>query len=305
VDIWKQWAAYYTSQNLNFGQRTTSPAEGGNSSIKGFLLNGRGSFFTVYQALTQLTDHQAKLYDEKQASERVKIPMRYLGQEYLGELPRAISFHALTLLEKEHAIALKAIPATSRPHATIRALGNCEAEKCTMRQHFGLPCRHEIARKMLAKEPLELEDVHKRWRLSTRLEDELPYANLKNPLPAPQGRGRPKKTTGKRGAASRVLPPARGTSRLQPSVRRYRSQFEMDIQPEVEAAAELLGVTVVRPPTAPRPVEQPAQDAPAPEGQEEQGEQPRRSGRALRPSRAAAEAAETARLGGSKRRRVA
>jgi hypothetical protein len=323
MGVRQQWAVYFTSLNLNFGAKTTSPSESGNNTIKSYLLNGRGSFLTVYKALSEMTQAQSKIYDEALANDRARIPMRFLGQEYLGELPCAISFHALKLIEQEHAIALKAIPSRSRPYATIQALGDCRAEVCKMRGQYGLPCRHEIARKMNNKEGLRLDEVHQHWHLESRLEDENRYASLKNPLPAPRGRGRPKKTKKKNSCAqssSRVAPLAQGVSRLQPDIRRDRSAFEMrpePEQPDVATAGELLGVTVVRPQAVATASASNRQDGGNGQGQrntqQTQDEailsllQPtRRSARTVKPSRTAAEAEETARLvaGAGKRRRL-
>lgn len=190
--IRKQWAQYQVRQNPNFGGRTTSPVESSNFNIKSYLLNGRGNFLTVYKALCEMVKHQYKLYNEKVASEQVKIATRYLTWSWMGELPRNILFYALARVENEHAAALKAIPAPSRPRASMRDIGECKNTTCTERIQWGLPCRHEIAQKILAGEDLHLRDVHPRWLLESRMEASNPYSRIKDPLPAPSTRGRPK-----------------------------------------------------------------------------------------------------------------
>jgi len=51
----------------------------GNNTIKFYLLSGRGSFLTVYKALSEMTQAQSKIYDEALANDRARIPMRFLG----------------------------------------------------------------------------------------------------------------------------------------------------------------------------------------------------------------------------------
>jgi hypothetical protein len=234
-----------------------------------------------------------------------------LGKDWLGELPRAISFHALLLLEKEHVVALKAIPSRSRPQATINALGDCVPLNCTIRGQFGLPCRHEIARKELARDGFVLADVHQRWHLSSRLEDDNQYARLKNPLPAPRGRGRPSKNKKNANSSSQV-PSAHQLPTIQPSLRRDPSGFEYTTQPETGDSLSA-GVTVVRPSQPQVPTPRPSRDVVERQDKQTRHQkqdeeilellQPtRRSQRQSKPSRAAVEAAET--IAVVKRRKV-
>jgi hypothetical protein len=105
--------------------------------------------------------------------------MRYLGQEYLGQLPTAISHKALEDIAKQKEQAMKGIAALSRPNATVAAIGRCEGV-CSIREQCGLPCKHLIAERILQGKCLTLDDVDPHWHLQVRLDQIDPYTRIRN-----------------------------------------------------------------------------------------------------------------------------
>lgn len=289
-----EWAEYLIKQYANDGMRTTSPNESSNYNLKSYLITGRNNLFRLYNALDQMTQNRYIGYKERLAMERTKIQLTYLGQEYLGQLPTAISWWSLRAIANQHARAMKAIPSPSRPNATLAALGDCTPDKCTVRQQFGLPCAHLIAQKKLAGESLVLGDVDPHWHLEVRLDELDPYTRIRNPLPVPP-KGRPRgsgddlaprrRRRGRRKKKSRTMPQARGHSRLAASIRRQRSGFEMVEDLDEEVAPDSTPEST--PDTAPEPVRKPRRGraAAAAQAAPETAPEPRnrtRSGRAVK-----------------------
>jgi len=261
-----EWAQYRIKWYPNYGIKTTSPNESTNYNIKSYLISGRNNLFRLFSAIQTMCANRLTKYNQALAKERITRQTQYLGQEYLGHLPTEISAKGLALIAHEKRRAMKAVPGPGRRNATFAALGRCEGV-CSIGTQYGLPCRHIIARKILTGESLTLADVDPYWHLSTQADRVVdPYARIKNPHPAPRGKGRPSEDDRQddrqaqhqaprravsrvSGVRSRRLPKARGRARLTPSIRRRRSNFEMvaEIEPAVEAVEDAVEEVVLAP----------------------------------------------------------
>jgi len=247
----EEWAQYYIKWYPNYGIRTTSANESTNYNIKSYLISGRNNLFRLFTSIQELCIDRLAKYNETLAKELTSTLMIYLGQEYLGHLPTQISRKALDLIAREKRQAMKAVPTPNRRNVTMAVLGACEGI-CSIHRQYGLPCKHVIARRIMAGEALTLEDVDSYWHLTLRRDQVDPYSQIRNPLPAPRGKGRPREDgvdaaqqdyqeepiqppqpqhqpSPRRGSRvrTRTLPKARGRARLAPSIRRRRSNFEM------------------------------------------------------------------------------
>jgi hypothetical protein len=149
---------------------------------------------------------------------------------------------------------------------------------------YRLPCRHNIAGRLRAKEKLTLQDLDPRWLLDAAVDRAERYLRIRDPNPAESRRGRPRNEEvpvehkfnpqnndqdvcpatspaapatpaargGRGGRAAgrggrggrgrgRTLGPPSGTVAsgwLSQSIRRRRSQFEMEPSPEVEVVEQ-------------------------------------------------------------------
>jgi len=184
----EQWAEHCTRRHLNFGQGTTSQTEASNFNIKSMLITGKSDLLRVTKALREMCQNQLRNYNQAVAQQNTRIKRDYLHQEYLGDLPLAISLKALEWISLEKRHAQKALnDAIARGSDEVPACDN----SCTTWLQFRLPCRHTIHQRLKNKEPLTLQDLDPRWLLNARIDEQERYLRIRDPLPAEQRRGRP------------------------------------------------------------------------------------------------------------------
>ncbi|KAG6299332.1 hypothetical protein E4U44_000844 [Claviceps purpurea] len=191
-------------------------------------------------------------YTQEAARQEAKQRREYMGQLWLGQLTTTITYKAINLLVKQHRIAMAALPSSNREVVPL--------EPCSHRftQVYGLPCSHVILQRLVADEPLRVDDVHHRWLLRKPLHVDEPLLLVNNPDIVQTNRGRPasnhptvsnqplavppqlqapepEPTQASRAGQRRPRQPrqpsrnrGRGTRPLRASVRRNLSQFELD-----------------------------------------------------------------------------
>jgi hypothetical protein len=203
--------------------------------------------YRLVEAIENMIADQQKSFEQACANNEVLTAPEYRGPktEYLGKLPMQISFKGLQYIAKEHTKAQQAIPTGSNPQP--RSLGPC-GETCTTSWELGIPCCHTILKKRESNTPLTKRDVHQHWYIQESTSAD-PYRRILDPRITTSLRGRPRNTEQpppahlaiSSGTASqfdrrrigRPLGSGKSTGqratgqRLQPSVRRRRSQWEI------------------------------------------------------------------------------
>lgn len=234
-----QWARYCVRKYRNFGIRVTSGTEASNNNVKGYLLNGMSHLYRLVEALQDMLVDQERDFTDACAQDEVLTAREYYGPsaEYLGELRFIASSKALRLITQERRKMLASIPTRQNPHPT--QLGLC-GEECSISIELGIPCCHTLYLKMEEGTVLSKWEIHHWWHLRDSSEGN-PYQRILDPKIVQSRRGHPRNdaqalpqklsfgnTTGRRASGQR----------LQPSIRRQRSQWEiMDPQPIVASGA--------------------------------------------------------------------
>ena len=62
-----------------------------------------------------MVTRQEKIFNDKYGRQRSIMAFEFVGQEWLRDVPKRVSYKALTLIRKQHQIALPAIPTKARP----------------------------------------------------------------------------------------------------------------------------------------------------------------------------------------------
>ncbi|EAQ85464.1 hypothetical protein CHGG_09478 [Chaetomium globosum CBS 148.51] len=120
----EQWAEYCTRRHLNFSQSVTSQTESSNFNIKSYLVTGKSDFLRLTKALKEMCQNQHRNYNQEVAKQMTRIKMDYLHQDYLGDLPQAVSLKALEHITREKRHAQKALnmPAIQDPKKSQSAM---------------------------------------------------------------------------------------------------------------------------------------------------------------------------------------
>ncbi|KAL2193251.1 hypothetical protein P885DRAFT_2706, partial [Corynascus similis CBS 632.67] len=175
----REWAVCYTRYNCNLGLTSTAPVESSHGSIKTYSLSRRTELDQLEEATAKQTLDKYRKYKDKIAESASLVRQKYLGKEWLGDLPLAISRWGLDLLHGIYQKALESLKDKSR------SLCPCTG---STRIQYGLPCAHELVELMKAKKALTKADVSSFWWLKRDIRD--PYTTLKPP-PLGISKGRP------------------------------------------------------------------------------------------------------------------
>jgi hypothetical protein len=152
----EQWAQCHISLLPNFGSRTTSPAETAHKAIKSEIINGNSTIEQLDLVVQRMVNRTEKNFNDESAKQRSAVAFEFLGQKWLGDVPKQVSYKALNLIKKQYLLALPAVPTVKRPFPP--ALRPCTGRH---RVQYGLPCSHDIRDRLEEKEPLRKEDCHR------------------------------------------------------------------------------------------------------------------------------------------------
>lgn len=144
----KHFLECFTRQNRNFGVRATSRTEGSHKEVKSYLLNSRAELRFLASRVEQLVKDQEASYNAKKGEEATRQLGQYSSCRWMGDLRYRLSRKALGLVAQQHRIC----------HSRVKSdLGQTASQRhrepppeCTgaFHQQFGLPCSHDIERKL-------------------------------------------------------------------------------------------------------------------------------------------------------------
>jgi hypothetical protein len=163
----EQWAGCYINQNLNFGQRSTSPVESINRYLKSFLITGRSSVLECVKRSLEMVAVMKSNIDEALKAEKNRLRFDFLGKDWLGDAPYNVSSKALNHVIKQHRLMLGALPTRGQPPPS--PLVDCTHRT---RAQYGIPCSHELLERHHQKSPLTKDDFHRFWWLKRNLAEE-------------------------------------------------------------------------------------------------------------------------------------
>lgn len=190
ISVYHQWAQHAIRRYLNYGQTTTSQSESSNHCIKTYLVSGKCDWYSLIKALHEMVRNHNENYKQLVAGGQARIRLRYVRQEYLGDLRYELTRRALDLINQERIRAIAAFKETSGPEALP-----CHDDKdCTTWLQYRIPCLHTILDHIKDGElhPLTVEDVDKRWLADSRVDQNHPYLRIQDPPAAEATRGRPR-----------------------------------------------------------------------------------------------------------------
>jgi hypothetical protein len=224
-----QWARYYIRIYRNFGIRVTFGTEANNNNVKSYLLHGMNHLYRLVEALQNMLADQERDFTERCALDEVHILQEYYGPSfnYMRHLRTTVSSKALEFIVEQQRKMLAFIPIKRNIHP--KPIGTCDTHY-TISTELGIPCCYTFCAKIKENVPLKLWDVHHYWHLnaSTTIND--PYRQILNPKIATSRRGRPRNqpqaVSGILGSGNTIGHRASG-QRLQPSIRRHKSQWEL------------------------------------------------------------------------------
>ncbi|KID81917.1 hypothetical protein MGU_10765 [Metarhizium guizhouense ARSEF 977] len=264
----KQWVKCYIDRYRNFGQRVNSPTETAHADVKSHLVTGTGDLLYLHQALVTMIDDKSRSYRQEAARQIQRQRDQYLKQAWLGKLDLQITYQAIDLLAKQYRFALAALPDQCEPKPLLPCTGNFEHQYGLPCSHRILDClangtplrRSQIAMRWWLEKPLNAEDELLDSRdpavvMSARGRPRLNADNKKLKVPRylkiadysskpgsdaddtddddaeaePAQRSQGRYPARGRGLSRQPSQSAgRGTRRRNASLRRDRSQFELD-----------------------------------------------------------------------------
>ncbi|OAQ58186.2 transposase [Pochonia chlamydosporia 170] len=264
----KQWVKCYIDRYRNFGQRVNSPTETAHADVKSHLVTGTGDLLYLHQALVTMIDKKSRSYRQEAARQIQRQRDQYLKQAWLGKLNLQITYQAIDLIAKQYRFALAALPDQRKPKPLRACTGNFEHQYGLPCSHRILDClmsgtplrRSQIAMRWWLEKPLNAEDKLLEIRdpaivRSARGRPRLNADNKKLKVPRylkiadytskpgsdaddtddddaetePAQRSQGRHSARGRGLSRQPSQTAgRGTRRLNASLRRDRSQFELD-----------------------------------------------------------------------------
>ena len=225
----REWAVCYTRYNYNLGLTSTAPVESSHGSLKTYNLSRRTDLDQLEEATANQTLDKYRKYKDKITESASLVRQKYLGKEWLGDLPLTISRWGLDRLDGIYQTALKSL----KDKAQI--LRPCTG---SIRIQYGLPCAHELVEFIKANKALTKADVSSFWWLKREIKD--PYTALKPPLLG-ISKGRPANEGGPFGQeAIHKVPRPKGRTRtgILDAGRRNYSQFELGESPEIQDAVD-------------------------------------------------------------------
>ncbi|KID81242.1 hypothetical protein MGU_11379 [Metarhizium guizhouense ARSEF 977] len=264
----KQWVKCYIDRYRNFGQTVNSPTETAHADVKSHLVTGTGDLLYLHQALVTMIDDKSRSYRQEAARQIQRQRDQYLKQAWLGKLNLQITYQAIDLLAKQYRFALAALPDQCEPKPLLPCTGNFEHQCGLPCSHRILDClmngmplrRSQITMRWWLEKPLNAEDKLLDIRdpavvISARGRPRLNADNKKLKVPRylkiadytskpgsdaddtddddteaePAQRSQGRYPARGRGLSRQPSQSAgRGTRRMSASLRRDRSQFELD-----------------------------------------------------------------------------
>jgi hypothetical protein len=219
-----EWACCFINQYTNFGQRTTSPTEASHRNLKAYLLKGTSTLFRLAEVIQTMLLNAQTIYEREVDRQKTRLRSAYLSQTWLGHANRNISYKGVDMLAKQRRIAMSylLVPAFRAPTPQL--------QPCTsrLRVQYGIPCSHDLLARLQSDHAdlvvVDKSDWHQFWWLERPLDEEDPYVDIEEPLEVTTSKGRPS------GGTAFV----NHNHRLQPSVRRRPSTWEVDDVTPVE-----------------------------------------------------------------------
>ncbi|KID81049.1 hypothetical protein MGU_11557 [Metarhizium guizhouense ARSEF 977] len=264
----KQWVKCYIDRYRNFGQRVNSPTETAHADVKSHLVTGTGDLLYLHQALVTMIDNKSRSYRQEAARQIQCQRDQHLKQAWLGKLNLQITYQAIDPLAKQCRFALAALPDQREPKPLLPCTGNFEHQYGLPGSHRMLDClvngmplrRSQIAMRWWLEKPLNAEDKLLDIRdpavvISARGRPRVNADNKKLKVPRylkiadypskpgsdaddtddddaeakPTQRSQGRYPARGRGLSRQPSQSAgRGTRRMNASIRRDRSQFELD-----------------------------------------------------------------------------
>ncbi|KAK4205863.1 hypothetical protein QBC37DRAFT_249730, partial [Rhypophila decipiens] len=145
--------------------------------------------YKLCEAIAQQSREQYENYTVKLAKEAILIRQEFLSRRFLTDVTPRLCYTALKLINNAYRVALSTFP--TKKHPVPSTLPPCDDE-CTYTLQFGVPCCHEIVTLLNDDERLKLSEVHHRWHLRLRMDENDYYLRLQNPDRIANTRARPK-----------------------------------------------------------------------------------------------------------------
>ncbi|KAI1370045.1 hypothetical protein F4677DRAFT_439492 [Hypoxylon crocopeplum] len=114
-----------------------------------------------------MIDKQQRKISTAESIQVERLRREYIGTDWLGELPRQVSYYCVDLLAKQH-------------------------RKALIKEQYGIPCAHDMLPKLEAREVIEKAEIDPYWWLDRDLADEYPHLRIQNPDVVINTRGRPR-----------------------------------------------------------------------------------------------------------------
>ena len=154
-DVWlsrkEQFVTAWADRHMHLGNHATSRVEGGHIVLKNYLQVSTGDLRSVREKLSLAIEHQ---YHENQAlisSEMIRVP-HTLQSPFFALVVTKVSSFALEKVLEEYEKAMRA--SREAPLPPCNGLFTVS---------MGLPCAHEIKRRLEANQILDLVDINKHW----------------------------------------------------------------------------------------------------------------------------------------------
>jgi Zinc knuckle len=147
----------WTDQHLHFGTTSTSRGEGNHFVVKRFLKIVNLDLLMVLKNLRLLLERQFTELNAQMESEKNVVAHRHT-MPFMKPLLKRISKFALDKMLDQHR----------------QSLDMSEEDACTsiFQQSYGIPCKHDIKRRIAEGRRFELSDIHVQWHLERN-----PYSN--------------------------------------------------------------------------------------------------------------------------------
>ncbi|KAK4099180.1 hypothetical protein N658DRAFT_508831, partial [Parathielavia hyrcaniae] len=177
----KHFLECFTRQNRNFGVRVTSRTEGSHKELKSYLLNSRAELRFLASRVEQLVKDQEASYNAKRGEEATRQLGQYSSCRWMGDLRYRLSRKALGLVAQQHRICHSRVKSDLGQTASQRR--SEPPPECTgaFRHQFGLPCSHDIERKLRSNQELSYLDTHPHWHLEESLAANDPLVAIEEP----------------------------------------------------------------------------------------------------------------------------
>mgnify|MGYP003622928318 CR=1 FL=1 len=151
-----EFAIWAIKRYRNFNIKSTSRLEGLHAQLKCYLINRLGSLKRLGDAIREWTFHKKNEYLKKLEQQGQKTKSIYKVTEILSLVVLDISWKALDEIWHQYT-----------PVLDVFEEGSDLPSICTgdYRRQWGLPCRHELWRRLESRQRLVLDDISPHWHL--------------------------------------------------------------------------------------------------------------------------------------------